>query len=240
MKTYENRRFTGPKSMKVNLNEVTFKNCTFSDVTFEDSTIVSSIFECCSFMYCHTDCVKIQDSIFRDCSFMHSSLLRTSLKSLSIEGGKANSLFICAGVLSKDVKNVDTLSVTIGGATYEECDRHRKSVLEGLTFGTVPEKFRNLRDFYAISQMEPNCLCRQENGKMGFFFGDTAILADVVMRQGFKTYTLENATGTQVACGEWYDLQEDDAAVYAHALKILVPRRWIELNIKNANSKSNV
>lgn len=72
---------------------------------------------------------------------------------------------------------------------------------------------KNLRDAAAIPHMT---YAKQSDGTFAYFFGDTCIRATKVEKGGW--IGLRPVSGTQVACGEWADLEMDQVADYCELL----------------------
>lgn len=84
-----------------------------------------------------------------------------------------------------------------------------------------------MRDQKAIANFERMDL---GGGRIQFCFGNTTIVADG-WRDNEGDIHLRPVRGDQVACGEWYDLAEDEVAAYCELIED-------ELRRREANEKS--
>jgi len=78
-----------------------------------------------------------------------------------------------------------------------------------------------MRDEACIKNFER---CPQSDSVWAFFFGGTTVVAEVWEDLDGDTH-LRPVRGDQVACGEWYDLDDEDVAAYCEMIEDEIRRR---------------
>jgi len=139
----------------VDFKNATFHNCNFSNAYFYENKIRNCVFDICNFYKstiqidalestfssCSFDGVHISQSTLRDCSFLNCFFILAHFKS----GCFRNSIlsknhFLIASMdgtefsscKCNDNYELDTLSITMGGATSSEVNRYKERLLFNL------------------------------------------------------------------------------------------------------------
>lgn len=136
-----------------------FENCYFSDCRFENAEFVNTSFKNASINSVDVTHVKLsqtsfecagitnsrwEDTHFKDVDFINCTWKNISTSALGNPVSfqncdflltDMNSVYIEGSKVLGEMKNLDTVYVTMSGATNEEITKHRKSVMETLNSG---------------------------------------------------------------------------------------------------------
>lgn len=150
----ENINFRGikmPDSLHGCFNHCTFNECDFSEA------VVSATFLDCSFYDMETKGMLVQNSWFQkstvantkfeDCKLANSvfslsdlrqcSAVRTSFENCDFNGGTMDRVFFHQGIKAQGIVGLETVNITMGGATEQEVSNHARQIREALLYGTL-------------------------------------------------------------------------------------------------------
>ena len=135
-----------------------FRHCTFSDCDFS-GTEISATFDDCSLYDMSTKGMKIGNSEFQDCTIANTkfedcelsnvvfslsdirqcSAVRTKFENCRFEHGTIDRVFFHQGIKAHGIEGLESMKITMGGATEQEAANHARQICEALTNGT-PDK----------------------------------------------------------------------------------------------------
>ena len=135
-----------------------FQHCTFSDCDFS-GTEISASFDDCSLYDMSTKGMKIRSSEFQNCTIANTkfedcelrdvvfslsdirqcSAVRTKFENCRFERGTIDRVFFHQGIKAHGIEGLESMKITMGGATEQEVTNHARQIREALTNGT-PDK----------------------------------------------------------------------------------------------------
>lgn len=138
---FENCKFLGFCEMnRVNFSESTinadFKGATLYDCNFADATLFNTHFSRCFMVDPDYTAANLRHVIFDACSIKGADFLRASMGDVYF-----------GDTLAEKSKNTDTLNITMGGATDDECLRHKQAILSAIRPEKHSEKQPPNRDY---------------------------------------------------------------------------------------------
>lgn len=144
---FENIDFNQSTAKILQASDCMFNNCKFegcdfigtdfSCTSFKDCTIRNSNFSGAVAPACIYEYTQIYDSNFSNASmldntFRQSSFNRCDLSGVNIKNSEINTSYFRNTAVREPVKNIDKISVTMGGATSDEIANHKQQILKNL------------------------------------------------------------------------------------------------------------
>lgn len=130
-----------------------FINADFTNANFEESVIYADVSKS-KFNNVNFNKAGIYQSQFRDTSFnkvdfsqtqfRHVSFYNSNLKNIDYQNGTMESVYFRETVIEGEQKNIDTINITMGGATNEEVENHRQQIINVLKNGTMERSEQNM------------------------------------------------------------------------------------------------
>lgn len=128
---FQNSRFYGCKFNGFTLTDCDFENTSITDCIFNSSIIDGCNFKNAGIYQTSFENTNLVNNSFELTSFRHSSFSDTTIKKNDFQKSKMNSVYF-RNVESIDNEALDTISITMGGATTEEVANHRQQIMRSL------------------------------------------------------------------------------------------------------------
>lgn len=139
---FEGLDFAGSRFMDCNF-QGNMGQCNFSNATlngdFQAASLPGSTFNHATIYSTRIIACNMQDCTFAGASFRHVSINDTNLAGADLERAKMNSVYFRNAEVT-GLKNTNTISITMGGATTAEVENHRLQIMEALAGPSAPTK----------------------------------------------------------------------------------------------------
>lgn len=137
--TFEGVNFSDCYFSNCKFENAQFKDCNFKNATFSDVEARSVSFQNTGFEGADLWSSRFQNTQFKEVNFSESKWksISTVTDTVSFENcnftmTSMNSVYIQGSKVSGEMKNIDTISVTLGGATSKEIENHERMIKDTL------------------------------------------------------------------------------------------------------------
>lgn len=139
---FEGLDFAGSRFMDCNF-QGNIGQCDFSNATingdFQAAALPGSTFDHATIYGTRIIDCNMQNCTFSGASFRHVSINETNLAGADLAGAELDSVYFRNAEVS-GLKNANTISITMGGATADEVANHKRQIMEALTSPPAPAK----------------------------------------------------------------------------------------------------
>lgn len=134
--------FSNCKFENAQFKDCNFKNATFSNVEVRSVSFQNTNFEKADLWFSRFENTQFKDVNFSEGNWKSVSTVKdtVSFENCNFTMTSMNSVYIQGSKISGEMKNIDTISVTLGGATNRELQKHEKMIKETLSSGNARGK----------------------------------------------------------------------------------------------------
>lgn len=137
--TFEGVNFSDCYFSNCKFENAQFKDCNFANATFSDVEVRSVSFQNTGFEKADLWSSKFENTQFKEVDFSGSNWKSiaavkdtVSFENCDFTITSMNSVYIQGSKISGEMKNIDTISVTLGGATRQEIENHERMIKDTL------------------------------------------------------------------------------------------------------------
>ncbi|MDE7423781.1 MAG: pentapeptide repeat-containing protein [Lachnospiraceae bacterium] len=137
--TFEGVNFSDCYFSNCKFENAEFKECNFKNATFSDVEARSVSFQNTGFEGADLWSSRFENTQFKEVNFSESNWksISTVTDTVSFENcnftmTSMNAVYIQGSKISGEMKNIDTISVTLGGATSQEIENHKRMIKDTL------------------------------------------------------------------------------------------------------------
>jgi|GEM_PF-6697450 len=131
-----NCRFYNCDFIDASTDSANFSNSVFHDCTFKNTNLQNTNMTKTGIYNCHFYKTNLENACLQETSIRHSTFNdNTTLSNIDLAAARFDSVYFRNVIVDVVPRNLDSLYITMGGATHSEVENHRRAIMAALNRG---------------------------------------------------------------------------------------------------------